>query len=134
MHPVQVSGNIVELNADFNTKVKKGQLVAAIDPATFQAKVDQARAQLDSANAAVVNARAQATKADSDIANSNANVANQRANVVRAQSAVADAKNKLARREEMAKQGIRQWAQAQFDAAGAARKQMFTEAIEKAFR
>ena len=36
--------------------------------------------------------------------------------------------------QEIAKHGIRQWAQAQFDAARAARKQMFTEAIEKPFR
>ena len=33
----QVSGNIKALYADFNTKVKKGQLVALIDPAPFQA-------------------------------------------------------------------------------------------------
>src|SRR5919197_735797 len=38
----QVSGNIVELNADFNTKVTKGQVVARIDPQIFQARVDQA--------------------------------------------------------------------------------------------
>ena len=39
----QVSGNIIALYADFNTKVKKGQLVAEIDPAPFKASVDQAR-------------------------------------------------------------------------------------------
>src|SRR5215468_469318 len=54
----QVSGNILELHADFNSKVKKGELVAVIDPAPFQARVDQAQAALDSAKAAVVNARA----------------------------------------------------------------------------
>ena len=32
----QVSGNIIALYADFNTKVKKGQLVAEIDPAPFK--------------------------------------------------------------------------------------------------
>src|SRR6266404_8462068 len=54
----QVSGNILALYADFNTKVKAGQLVARIDPAIFQAKVDQARASVDSAKASVVSARA----------------------------------------------------------------------------
>src|SRR5712691_5083205 len=34
----QVSGNINQLMADFNTKVKKGQVVARIDPAIFEAK------------------------------------------------------------------------------------------------
>ena len=33
----QVSGNILALNADFNSRVKKGQLVARIDPQVFQA-------------------------------------------------------------------------------------------------
>ena len=42
----QVSGNIIALYADFNTKVKKGQLVAEIDPAPFKAAVEQAAATL----------------------------------------------------------------------------------------
>jgi len=49
----QVSGNILALYADFNTRVKKGQLVARIDPQLFQAKVDQSRANLDVAKASV---------------------------------------------------------------------------------
>ncbi len=48
----QVSGNIIALYADFNTKVKQGQLVARIDPAIFKAQVDQAKANLDTAKAA----------------------------------------------------------------------------------
>jgi HlyD family secretion protein len=40
----QVSGNIKALYADWNSKVKKGQLVALIDPEIFQAEVDQANA------------------------------------------------------------------------------------------
>jgi HlyD family secretion protein len=54
----KVSGNIIALCADFNTKVKKGQLVALIDPAPFQAAVDRAQARLNAAKAAVVTARA----------------------------------------------------------------------------
>src|SRR5216683_2065947 len=37
----QVSGNIKALYADFNTRVRKGQVVAEIDPQLFQARVDQ---------------------------------------------------------------------------------------------
>src|SRR3954465_6265219 len=88
----QVSGNILALYADFNTKVKAGQLVAKIDPAIFQAKVDQARAALDSAKESVVSARASIAKAQSDIAGAQASVASQKANTVHAQSAVTDAK------------------------------------------
>src|SRR5579871_1145002 len=102
----QVSGNILELHADFNTKVKKNQLVAVIDPAPFQAKVDQAKANLDSAKATVLNAQFSLKKSDADIASAQANIANQKANVVRAQSAVNDAKIKLDHRKDMFKQGI----------------------------
>jgi len=102
----QVSGNILELHADFNTKVKAGQLVARIDPAIFQAHVDQTRAAVDSAKASVVSARAAIAKAQSDIAGAQANVASQKANLAHAQSAVADAKIKNDRRIEMVKQGL----------------------------
>src|SRR6266850_1082370 len=43
----QVSGQIKELFADFNSQVKRNQLVARIDPEKFQAAVSQARAQVD---------------------------------------------------------------------------------------
>ena len=63
----QVSGNIKALYADFNTKVKKGQLVALIDPAVFQSLVDQAQASRSSAQSAVATAAAQVQKASSDL-------------------------------------------------------------------
>jgi HlyD family secretion protein len=69
----QVSGNIKALYADFNTKVKKGQLVALIDPDIFQAQVDQAEAAAASASSAVVTAGAQIEKAQSDVSGSRAN-------------------------------------------------------------
>jgi HlyD family secretion protein len=42
----QVSGIIAKLHADFNSVVKKGQLLAELDPTPFQATVDQRRADL----------------------------------------------------------------------------------------
>jgi HlyD family secretion protein len=47
----QVSGTIKNIYADFNSPVKKGQVIALIDPATFDAQVAQARANLLSAKA-----------------------------------------------------------------------------------
>ena len=47
----QVSGTIKRLMVDYNSPVKKNQLLAQIDPSTFQAQVDQARANLLSAKA-----------------------------------------------------------------------------------
>jgi HlyD family secretion protein len=42
----QVSGTIKALHADYNSEVKKGQVVAELDPSLFQTQVDQARATL----------------------------------------------------------------------------------------
>ncbi len=47
----QVSGKISALNADFNSPVKKGQLVAEIDPSTYMAAMRQAEGDLASAQA-----------------------------------------------------------------------------------
>lgn len=54
----QVSGTIRNIYVDYNSPVKKNQLIARIDPATFQAQVDQARANLLSAKANLEKARA----------------------------------------------------------------------------
>ena len=47
----QVSGNIQALYADFNSIVRKGQVIARLDPSLFQTQVDSARANLSSADA-----------------------------------------------------------------------------------
>jgi HlyD family secretion protein len=47
----QVSGTIKTLYVDFNSRVKKGQLIAQIDPSTFESQVQQAKANLLSAEA-----------------------------------------------------------------------------------
>ncbi|HTY42168.1 MAG TPA: efflux RND transporter periplasmic adaptor subunit [Thermoanaerobaculia bacterium] len=44
-----VSGNVAALHADFNKQVKKGDLLAELDPVPFQEKVDQAKAALEKA-------------------------------------------------------------------------------------
>ena len=43
----QVSGQVSELHADYNTQVKKGQVIARIDPRTFEAKVKESEADLE---------------------------------------------------------------------------------------
>ena len=53
----QVSGTIQSLGADFNTTVKKGQVIARLDPSSFEARVGQAKANLISARANVERAR-----------------------------------------------------------------------------
>lgn len=68
----QVSGNIKALYADFNTKVQKGQLIAQIDPAIFQAQLDSAASVVSERLATVATAKAQYLKATADLAASHA--------------------------------------------------------------
>src|SRR6058998_3051317 len=56
----QVSGNIQWLGADFNSIVKKGQVIARLDPSLFEAQLQQARANLNQT-------RANLAKAQSDL-------------------------------------------------------------------
>ena len=59
----QVSGTISHLYVDFNSRVKKGQVVAQIDPPLFQGALLQAKADLANAEANVASAKANLEKA-----------------------------------------------------------------------
>ncbi|HVI92482.1 MAG TPA: efflux RND transporter periplasmic adaptor subunit, partial [Anaeromyxobacter sp.] len=60
----QVSGRLAQVLVDYNSPVKKGQLIARIDPQLFEAAVEQARANLVAARGNLAKARAQAIDAD----------------------------------------------------------------------
>jgi HlyD family secretion protein len=62
----QVSGRIQQLFADFNSPVKKGQLIAKIDPQLFQASLEQARANHAAAQGNLEKAKVQAAQAEID--------------------------------------------------------------------
>ncbi len=64
----QVSGQIKEILADFNSAVKKDQIIARIDPATFELRVSQTRADLDAARSAVAVQRSALAAQDAEIA------------------------------------------------------------------
>ena len=80
----QISGQVVEIYADFNTQVKKNQVIARIDPATFELRVNQTRADLDAAKSAV--------------AVSGSTVAAQKAELGRVKVNLADAERDLGRK------------------------------------
>jgi HlyD family secretion protein len=101
----QVSGIILALFADFNTKVTKGELIARIDPAPFQAKVDQAQANVDAAQATAANSQAGIRQAAASIQAATSNLAAGQANVVKAKAMTEDAAAKVNRRAIMVKQG-----------------------------
>jgi HlyD family secretion protein len=67
----QVSGNIQKLFADFNSKVKAGDVVAQIDPVLFKATVTQAEGDVASAQAALELAKVNATRTQQLFANKN---------------------------------------------------------------
>src|SRR5262249_50047490 len=91
----QVSGQIKELFADFNSPVKKGQLIARLDPDPFVAKVNAARADVESAQAGALNQRANVEKARADVENTRAGVATAEANGAKAQGDVENARAAL---------------------------------------
>src|SRR5436190_4246757 len=81
----QVSGNIQWLGADFNSIVKKGQVVARLDASLFEAQLQQARANLNQT-------RANLTKAQSDLD--------------RTKVQLTDAQQKYTRAKELAAKGL----------------------------
>lgn len=54
----QVSGTVAAIYVDYNSQVKKGQLLAELDPSLFQSNVDQSTAKLNNAQAAYAKAMA----------------------------------------------------------------------------
>lgn len=121
----QVSGQIKELLADFNSVVRKGQVIARIDPESFLAKVNQARAEVEAARATVLNQQAQVEKARADVENARAALAEARAQTARAQVALLDARRDLERKDELFRRELisrseRDTAQATHDSAVAA--------------
>src|SRR6266480_6971253 len=116
----QASGTISALNVDFNSTVKKGQVVAQLDPAVSKAQVDQARANLaqaraslTQATAAVVNSRAGVSGAQasglaarSTVQNNQAGVSGAQANVEVLKAQQDDALSLLKQQESLLKAGV----------------------------
>ncbi len=97
----QVSGQIKELKVDFNSIVKKNQVIARIDPDIFEAKVNQAKADLDSSRAAVLNQEAQVERARADVDNARAALVEGKAFTAKAQVQSVDAKRDYDRKTEL---------------------------------
>jgi HlyD family secretion protein len=63
----QVSGRVVKVSVDFNSFVKKGEVLAEIDPRLFGAQVSQNRAQIDAAKAQLKRAQASLAVAETTL-------------------------------------------------------------------
>lgn len=123
----QASGTVSALYADFNSVVKKGQIVAQLDPSTTQAQVQQAQANLAQAQAGlqqaqaglvqaragvtqsragVTDARAKASAAGSTSQNQQAGVASAEANVAVMKAQLDDAASFVRQEESLLKSGV----------------------------
>ncbi len=94
-----VSGTVKYIFADFNTRVRAGQILAQLDPALFEAQVIQARGNLANAEANLRNLQA-------SLSATQAAVETNRANLARLQAAAQYARTNAARIADLAKQGI----------------------------
>src|SRR5205809_1445336 len=102
----QVSGQIKEIFVDFNSPVTKDQLIARIDPETFEAKVNQAKAEVNSAVAMVLNQQAQVERSRADVQNAKAALAEGKAQTAKAQVAVVDTKRDFDRKSALFKREL----------------------------
>ena len=130
----QESGTVSAIYVDFNSHVKRGQVLARLDPTTFQAALAQAQAQLAQAEAQAQAAQSTATGAVSGIGNAAATenaaqasaaaaldtarsnqaaVATANANVAKAESALTLAQQTMSRDKQLLAQGY--IAQSQYD-------------------
>lgn len=101
----QVSGQIKELFADFNTEVTKGQLIARIDPDIFETRVAQGEADLAVAKAGVTMQRAAVDRAEADRESAQSNLVAARAQIVKSQAALVDATRDYDRKRRLAETG-----------------------------
>lgn len=62
----QVSGQVTDVLVDFNDKVQKGQVLARIDPSSYEAQIEQGNAQVESARAQLRQAQASLRNAEAD--------------------------------------------------------------------
>ena len=84
----QVSGQVRDLLVDYNDPVRAGQLIAQIDPETFEYRVRQAQADLDAARAAVLTAQANSAAARAALSRARVDVAEAQRDFERKQSLV----------------------------------------------
>lgn len=82
----QVSGQVRELHVDYNSTVKKGQLIARIDPDTFSLRVNQAAADLEAARANVLTQRANVAALHAEVSRARVNLAEARRELERNRS------------------------------------------------
>ena len=102
----QISGQIKELFVDFNSEVKKAQVIAQIDSENFQAKVRQADAELAVARANVAIQRATVERMQAELENAYAALTAAKSQTEKARVVLAHEKCDLDRKRALHRQAI----------------------------
>ncbi|GAB4194856.1 MAG: hypothetical protein OHK0024_34860 [Thalassobaculales bacterium] len=95
----QLSGQIREVLADFNTPVQRGQVIARLDADHIEARLLAATADTEAARATLAMQQAQAERARAEVLNA-------RAQLRRAEVSLADAERELRRRDDLVRRGV----------------------------
>jgi HlyD family secretion protein len=131
----QVSGQIKELLADFNSEVRQDQVIARIDPVNFEARVRHCEAELAVSSANVAIQSSTVERARAELQNARSGAAASMAQTEKARIVLNDARRNRDRKKALHKQSI--ISESQFDEAVAAYDQAVAqvraaEAEEKA--
>ncbi len=102
----QLSGQVVEILADYNSNVKEDQVVARLNSDQIRAKLDAARADLDNMRAARTVQEAQISRVYADIERMKATQADAQAQIARNEALLADAERTVVRQTELRTRGV----------------------------
>jgi HlyD family secretion protein len=102
----QISGQIRDLYADFNSSVTLGQVIARIDPEIYEARQAQAQAELEVAQALVPLQQAQIERGRAELESAQAAHAVTKAQFARAEFALDDARREFERKRPLAASAV----------------------------
>ena len=102
----QISGRIAEIMADYNSKVTKDQIIARLEPWSYEALVRQGEAELDLYKARTLSQEASVLKAQAELANAKATHQASEAALKKYQASLDNAQQELARSQTLTKKGI----------------------------
>jgi HlyD family secretion protein len=101
----QVSGQMLRILADYNTEVRPGDVIAQIDPLSFQIALEQAQSELSVAEAAVLIQKRGQEKAAADLASTASVLEGARFATERERIVLAEAERDLERKRTLARSG-----------------------------
>ena len=102
----QISGQIKQLYADFNSPVSKGEVIARVEPEIYEAKLAQAQAELEMAETMVAVQRAQIERDRASTESAKAAQESAKAQTTRAEVALDDATQEMQRKRPLVQNNI----------------------------